>query len=264
MSLGVVVTGAEGVILAADTRMTLSGGHPGQREPVYYDNGTKVLTFGDNHGWVGAVAYGQATIGLRPVHSFMPAFASELGGKRLSVRDYAQRLSSFLMAQWLLQGWPTDDPQVNNISAYVAGYNEGALFGEVYAFDVPRHSAPRLLRTAGDFGVVWGGQTEVAGRLLLGYDGSLVPWLRGQIDLTSEVEQAMRERFHSGIPYGSLALQDCVDLANFLIHTTIKAQSFATRSRGVGGMIELMAITGTDGLKWIQRKELHGNRASET
>ena len=190
----------------------------------------------------------------------MPAFEAELGAGRLLVGDYAQRLSSFLIERWRLQGWPADNPPGGGIHIIVAGYDDNALFGEVYSFNVPLLTDPLLRRPAGDFGIMWGGQSEVVSRILLGFDASLVPWLRGQGSLSSEVEQAMRTEFHYGIPYAALALQDCVDLANFLIHATITAQSFATRSRGVGGMIELMAITGTDGLRWVQRKEIHGER----
>jgi hypothetical protein len=73
-----------------------------------------------------------------------------------------------------------------------------------------------------------------------------------------ELEKDLGARFKYTIPYEILPLQDCVDLATFLIRTTISAQNLAVDVRGVGGTIEVATITRTDGLEWVQKKELHG------
>ena len=59
MSLGIGVKGPEGVVLATDTRITLTarqqGSHPLN---VNFDNATKFLTFDEPHNCVAAVTYG--------------------------------------------------------------------------------------------------------------------------------------------------------------------------------------------------------------
>ena len=60
------------------------------------------------------------------------------------------------------------------------------------------------------------------------------------------------------IPYQALPLQDCVDLAIFLIRTTMSAQQLAIAIRGVGGPIDVAIITRTNGLKYVQQKIIHG------
>ncbi len=74
----------------------------------------------------------------------------------------------------------------------------------------------------------------------------------------TEVFQNIRGDLEYRVPYEALPLQDCVDLAAFLIRTTITAQKFAIVDRGVGGSIEIAAITRTEGMRWIQKNELHG------
>jgi hypothetical protein len=59
------------------------------------------------------------------------------------------------------------------------------------------------------------------------------------------------------IPYDMLPLQDCIDLASFLIDATIKAQSLSVAVRGVGGEIDLAVITRDGGFEHLHEKRLH-------
>ena len=112
MSLGVVVKGPEGVVLAADTRVTLVAQRESAPAPliVNFDNATKLLTFGDPHKLVGAVTYGDAVIGTRTAHSFIPEFELKLDGDRRSVYEYAQLLSEFFLERWKEAGMPLKVP----------------------------------------------------------------------------------------------------------------------------------------------------------
>ena len=75
MSLGVGIKGPEGIVLAADSRVTLEASRPGGPViPVNYDNATKLLSFSKPHNHVGVVTYGAAVIGQRTAHSFVPEF----------------------------------------------------------------------------------------------------------------------------------------------------------------------------------------------
>ncbi len=65
------------------------------------------------------------------------------------------------------------------------------------------------------------------------------------------------------IPYQVLPLQDCIDLAIFLIRTTTTAQNLSIGIRGVGGAIDVAVITQREGLRIIQRKELVGETGTQ-
>ena len=62
------------------------------------------------------------------------------------------------------------------------------------------------------------------------------------------------------LPLQAMALQDCVNLALFFIRTTIDAQNLTVGIRGVGGPIDVAVITGTEGIQFVQRKEILGER----
>ena len=92
----------------------------------------------------------------------------------------------------------------------------------------------------------------------------MIPTLQRRFNLTDEqrdeLEQDLQGQFQLSLSIENLALQECVDLAIFIIRTTITAQALAVMERGVGGIIEVATITRTEGFRWVQRKEIHGER----
>lgn len=264
MSLGVVVKGPEGIVLATDTRITLNAQGPEMPSPllVNFDNATKLLTFGSPHTSIAAVTYGEATVGLRTAHSFIPELEPTLGVKRLKVREYAEKLSDFFLERWKDAKLPVKTPLNGGMNFIVGGYDENAHYGEVFLFNVPNAPKPEPRNEGTQFGMTWGGQLEIASRLIHGYDPRLLELIQTQLKVPrKQVEKlslSIGPDLEYKIPYDVLPLQDCVDLAAFLIRTTITAQNFAIAVRGVGGSIEVAAITRTEGLRWIQKKDLRG------
>ena len=263
MSLGVVVKGPEGLVLAADTRVTLTAQREGAPAPliVNYDSATKILNFDRPHSWVGAVTYGDALIGTRTAHSYIPELELELCEERYTVLEYAQHLSAFFLKRWQAAGLPSNVPPAGGMSFIVGGYDHDAPYGEVFLFNIPQTPEPTP-RNPNQFGMTWGGQLEIANRIIHGYDPGLLPLVCETLKVpASEIrtlEDAIKPHFEYTVPYEVLPLQDCVDLAIFLIRTTITAQNLSIGVRGVGGTIEVATMTRTEGLNWIQRKEVHG------
>jgi hypothetical protein len=264
MSLGVVIKGAEGIVLAADSRVTLAARREGQEPiPVNFDNATKLLSFSEPHNYIGAVTYGAAVIGLRTPHSFIPELEVKLEGKdRLSVEAFAAAMSEFFLRQWA-QVMP-DDYDGPPLTFIVGGYDEGAAYGRVFLLNIPYSPDPEE-QHPGDknFGMTWGGQLQVASRIINGYDPALPHILQSELDLDEErigeLLSKLRRKLEFSIPYQVLPLQDCVDLATFMVHTTMKAQNLAVGVRGVGGPIDVAIITRTSGLQYVQRKSIRVN-----
>ena len=75
---------------------------------------------------------------------------------------------------------------------------------------------------------------------------------------SSDIEQATRLIDQNFIPlFDAMPLQDAVDYAIYLIHTTIETLRFEPRFPTVGGPIDVLVIQ-PKGLHWVQRKELRG------
>jgi len=251
-------------VLAADSRVTLEAQRQGAPTLlVNFDNATKLLSFSKPdgpHRYVGTVTYGQAAIGLRTANSFVPEFEEGLPRGRLKIEDFAKRLSDFFMKQWQA-GMPADyaGPSMTFV---VGGFNEGEPYGRVYLIEIPNSLSPTEQHgKPGEFGITWGGQREFVDRLLRGYDPRLPELVKNALHLEpaqmSEVMNALQP-LQMSTPVQMLALQDCVNLAIFFIHTTIEAQELSVGVRGVGGEIDVATVTRRDGLQFVQQKKIVG------
>ena len=61
------------------------------------------------------------------------------------------------------------------------------------------------------------------------------------------------------IIWAAMTLQDAIDFSIYAIRTTIDTIRFQARPKNVGGPIDVLVIT-PDGARWIQRKELKGEK----
>jgi hypothetical protein len=266
MSLGIVIKAPEGLVLATESRLTITAQPPdGTPMHVNFDNATKLFAF-DNPSrpnttlpTIGVVTYGQAAIGLRTAQSFIPEFEAGLPEERLAVREFAQRLSDFFMQQWQAAMPATYNGP--GMSFVIAGFDAGEPYGRVYLTEIPGKPDPiEHYGTFGEFGITWGGQREIVDRLLQGVDSRL-----GEALNAATLQPADRQKLQSvinqikmPIPLQAMPLQDCVDLAIFFIRTTISAQRLTLGLRGVGGPIDVATITRQEGLRFIQRKQIQG------
>jgi hypothetical protein len=56
----------------------------------------------------------------------------------------------------------------------------------------------------------------------------------------------------------AMPIQDAIDLARFLVETTIGFVRFAVfMPKSVGGEVDVAAITKHEGFRWVQRKSFH-------
>lgn len=273
MSLAIVFKGSEGLVLAADSRVTLSvsalslPGMPAAVTHSTFDNATKLLSV-KSQIHIGAVTYGMGALGQhqpRTAHSFLPEFEEELkkdNCARLRVKDFAERLGQFFLHKWTEQGMPEKIDDTQNMVFLVGGFDIDEPYGRVYELHIPNTPIPQEWHAgASQFGIVWGGQSEFVSRLVSGYDPSLFDLVQECLKLdgpkTHEVHQYVKARIQAPIPFQFLPLQDCVNLAILLIRATITFQTFTVGLRGVGGAIDVATITRM-GTQPIQSKVVLG------
>lgn len=278
MSLGIAFKGPEGIVLAADSRVTLMAqlqvGPPSQASlpgpmllaPATYDNATKLLKV-KGQDYVGAVTFGVGALGTqapRTVHSFLPEFEAKLSADsqdRLSVEEFASKLGDFFLAQWSAL-MPSNTPPQEQIVFFVGGLDPGAPYGRVFEVHIPAAPKPKEWHNAaGEFGPIWGGQREFVDRLLKGYDGQILDILKSEVSVSPDAEQRLITKLAqltAQIPFQFLPLQDSIDLCIFLIRTTITLQTWQIGVRGVGGAIDVATITRTGGFHAVQQKAIRG------
>ena len=262
MSLAVVIKGTEGVVLAADSRITLQAqrSRGGPVLAINYDNAAKLLSFSKPHDFIGVVTYGMAVIGRRTAYSYIPEFELTMKHKtRVKVLTFANQLSKFFQERWA-DIMPADYKGPNMVFV-VAGYDVGSAYGSVYLFVIPGKPKP-VQRNPDNFGMTWGGQLEIVSRIIQGFDPNLPKIMMDALKLSQQevdrVINTLKRNLEFPIPYDVLPLQDCIDLATFMIRSTIIAQGLAIGVRGVGGPIDVAIIRRVEKLKFIQEKIVHG------
>jgi hypothetical protein len=270
MSLGIAFKGPEGIVLAADSRVTLTAemqrGQEKMLLPSTFDNATKLLRV-TGQDYVGVVTYGTGAIGQqepRTAHSFLPEFEDDLSKEqagRLSVMDFAAKLGQFFMRQWKLS--MPEDYRGPDMVFLVGGFNNGEPYGRVFKLSIPSSPKPEE-QNAEVFGITWGGQLEYTARLIKGFDTQLPTLVQDFLKLTAdqrvELEKHLEGTLSAQIPYQFLPLQDCVDLSIFLIRTTMEIQTWIVGARGVGGAIDVATITRIGGFKPVQQKTIVGQK----
>lgn len=146
---------------------------------------------------------------------------------------------------------------------FVGGYDEGAPYGKVFEIYIPSRPIPaERYNTSGEFGLIWGGQREYADRLIHGFDNRLPDLTKNFLSLDDkkrdELSKYLQSQLQTPVPFAFLPLQDCVDLAIFLIKSTIIMQHWVIGVRGVGGAIDVAVITQAKGFEEVQRKKIRG------
>lgn len=278
VSLGVAFKGPEGIVLAADSRVTMTAQTikpstaPGvlptiQTIPSYFDNARKLLTI-KSQPYVGIVTYGAGAIGQaepRTAHGFMPEFEAHLSSvcaeeneERLSTRKIAEEIGTFFTQQWADAGMPNPaPPEMQQMVFLVGGFDDGEPYGHVYELQVPNEPTP-VEKTS--FGVTYGGQNELVARLLGGVDMRALELTKSHLGLDDTQAEALAQLWKQNlglpIPYQFLPLQDCVDLSEFMVSMTTIVQTWTFGIRGVGGQVDVATITRTEGLREIRQKKV--------
>ncbi len=85
-------------------------------------------------------------------------------------------------------------------------------------------------------------------------DGIMAGFVGDDVEGHQKLMKFLREQVGRELVSAAMPIQDAIELAHFLIHTTIQYYRFLPGVSTVGGAIELAAITRHEGFKWVQRR----------
>lgn len=242
MSLIITVYVREGIVMAADSRLTLTipqpqlGGNTHTLSITTSDSAKKLFLAPNN---VGIATCGAADIGGVPIAGFVESFIVEkLKNHSLNAEQVANELKNFFSALSVRPG----------TLFHVAGYAQTAsgLDQTVFFVDPAVKSVSRI-NPPNQQGANWAGEIDVFQRLLnnvaLIQSGGAAP-----IPLPSY-----------SVPFEFFTLQDAIDFCIFGIRSTIETLRFQARQKTVGGFIDVLVVT-PDSSRWISQKQLAVHR----
>jgi hypothetical protein len=232
MSLIITVFTNEGLVMAADSRLTLNmpiGVAPNiPTMSIEFSNSTNKLFC--TQGGVGISTCGDAGINGVPIAGFIEEFAAKAGNDKADV-----------VAAAILAHFRALNPNLGTIF-HVAGY-DAAGKQRIFVVNVAANS-PTEANLKWQQGASWNGETDIVSRIIndcwLSDDNG-----KASIHFPSHV-----------VPWNFFSLQDAIDFAVFAMPATIGAIRFQNRLKTVGGPIDLLVVK-PGAATWAQRKTLH-------
>lgn len=260
MTIVVGVATPEGLVLASDSRATKAD-ETGQYR-VASDTVQKVFKVGD----FGVACFGNLVLASGTVAALMDQFEIQLDPKPNDADALAKELHSFFDQRFREAGGPEgEEVDVDDIALgfIVCGYDQKAGVGHVHVVLIPEVDGfdPGTVSTVTG-GMIWQGQTDVADRLIYGYD-------RGRLEDSNIALPEEHKELFEGFTYDQphlLTLQDGIDYACFLIRTTVEMQRFSNGTfgevgevPGCGGPTQILAVE-RSGPAWVSRLGLEAPR----
>ena len=233
MSLVVTVYVPSGIVMAADSRMTVLRSEEReegdqklkvQQQIVLSDNASKIVALSTIGA--GISVYDAGVINNQPVDSHVHRFEEEEITPEDDVVSCGEKFLSFFQTNY------ANVPVGFHVSGYRLENRASVPF--VLVGHTTKQEGVRRINVNDDgkvqYGILRSGDIQVVNRIIE----------KTQLPL-----------------FAAMPLQDAVDYAVHLIRTTIDTMRFEPRFPGVGGAIDVLAVTPTE-MQWVQRKELRG------
>jgi hypothetical protein len=248
----------DGIVMASDSVGTFASGQT-------YLNADKIVNLIKGKP-IGAMVTGDGGIGRE---SFATMFKDLR--KRLERMVEGKFQTSYTVEQvtaeaatFFREKLSAEDCQVNFTLIRFCGYSTGRPLSEEWQLTLQGTtcSDPILVQDEAAFGIQFQGMQEAISRLWIGYSPRLQTIAEG-LGVTAEqwpqVERTIMAETVELFVAAAMPIQDAIDLARFLVETTIGFTRFSMQQqpKTVGGPVEIAAITKHEGFQWVQRRHFY-------
>jgi hypothetical protein len=268
MTIVVTVKINDGIVLASDSATTFTD-HQGNAVKIY-NSANKVFNLVKGLS-IGGLTWGAGGIGAASISTISKDLRRRFSGNDSEHADWkldpgaytieavAQKTREFIFEEIFKEEYKAGAPQNFFLGYKICGYSAGAALPELWHFRIvgDQCEPPSLIRGQTDCGPNWDGEYEAMDRLLLGVGVNFQKVLIDEGLTPAQAEDAMRKMIgHLSVPVvlAAMPIQDAIELASFMVETTIRFVRFNLRAETVGGPVEVAVITKHEGFKWIKRK----------
>jgi hypothetical protein len=249
MTIVVAAASPDGIVLAADSRTTISDG---ARHRISSDSADKVFELTERFG---VATYGIAFIGSRTINGLMDEFVASSDDEWADVETFAHALGDFFNGRFVAEYGDIDTSEGWPLGFIVVGYDSAGI-GHAWEISVPGPTVTDTTLNTTEGGTLWRGQTDVIGRLIKGVDWNTLE--AAGVKLDDDARKALGQLEY--ILLHPITLQDAVDMAAFLVRTTIEMQRFSDGTPfspglipGCGGETQMLAVT-RSGVEWVAKR----------
>ncbi|MBF6187367.1 MULTISPECIES: hypothetical protein [Nocardia] len=274
MTVAVVIRVNDGFVLASDSAASVGASVAGGAVLALnvYNNGNKIFNLRKGLP-LAAMTWGLGNIGQASISTLAKdlraRFADPLDewhlGPDYSMDQVTSRFKEFFwhtkfepMVAAIPEPPTAEEGDRMALGLLVAGYSAKAETPEIYQLQMSPNGCGELVPVlAEDVGVSAWGQPEAISRILNGMS-SAMPRALANLGVPEEdvmpYTLALQQQLQTQLVVPPMPIQDAIDLAEFLVQTTIGFVRFSPGSPTVGGPIEIAAITRHEGFVWVKRK----------
>lgn len=270
MTVCVAIKVHDCIVFASDSATSLSGVGQDGNPQIYniYSHGNKVFNLHKRLPIV-AMTAGLGNFG----HSSISTLSKDLrclfmdGDKdyALNKADYSIKEVAVKARKFFFEDrFSKLDPQPKGeFDFWIGGYSSDQELGEIWRIHISDGQCPEPILEAGtevSDTIKWGGQPEAINRMLLGYGTELPNALLDAGLQPEELNKLMEHivrRTQTPVISAAMPTIDAIDLAKFLVETTINYTKFSLGANVVGGEIDLATVTKHEGFKWVARKHYY-------
>lgn len=258
MSLLITVYTNTGIVMASDSRTTLTRGNQGSIELSDSTNKTHLLS---NN--CGISHCGSADINAIPLSFYIENFEKQFIKKTTDVTDVPKLLIDYINSVKY-------DDEID-IKFIIAGYKKEKNGMVKYVFDVNIDSEEYYINEYVDgdgCGAIWRGQTEVFSRLRQSviikpefvHEGEAIykdksgkkKVVRNASIINMDYE-SIDEAY--SVDYSFMSVQDAVNFSKYAIETTINTMKYSAVEKTVGGPIDILVIKPFESF-WVSKKDI--------
>jgi hypothetical protein len=249
----------DGIVMAADSAGTMGSGQ-------VYAHANKITDLGEGLP-VGAMSTGAGGIGNESVETLLKDLRRRFDGRdpacpewRLDHANYTMEQIAGRLRAFLFEEKAAFCREPTSLQLRICGYSAGRPLAEVWEVSMTGRdcSMPRRIMDETSFGVMWDGQYEALNRLVLGLGldvGDALVKHGVPRQQAGRLQEELVRDLYATLSVPAMPIQDAIDLARFLVETTIGFVRFAVfLPKSVGGAVDIAAITKHEGFRWVQRK----------
>lgn len=267
MSLIVTVCTSEGIVMASDSRSSLTKTNViGENNYIeigaHYSDSTYKTFLCDNK--IGISTCGNGTICGKSIASHIENFINNVYDARDSLEIFVQKFHKYFF----------DFKHNDAVIFHVAGYEKTAGVDAFKVYRLNTRIDKFQLVINNSCGAQWDGESAILSRLVKnGYivdDNEVINAKSVEVKNDDGTESETTEQINDciiipaysqrheelEIAWGFMTLQDGIDFAQYAIKTTIDTMRFQVAPKTVGGPIDVLVIK-PNGAIWIAHKELH-------
>ncbi|HVV76783.1 MAG TPA: hypothetical protein VHC43_12165 [Mycobacteriales bacterium] len=269
MTIAITLKVHDGVVLAADSASTLLQSSPeGVGVINVYNNANKIFNLRKGLP-IGAITWGAGNLGVASTSTLAKdlrrRFTDEsdewhLNPETYTIGEVAQHVKEFFFDQHYQEAF-AEWPQKPELGFTIAGYSANSPLAEEYQVVIADGDCvgPTALRPPDDTGLTWNGNPEAITRLMFGVS-TFTPQVLTTMGLGEQAQaitDALSQQQVAPLVQAAMPIEDAADLAEFLVHATVRFVRFLPGADTVGGPIEIAAITKHEHFKWIKRKHYY-------